>query len=605
MKKQIRNWWIRAISIVAVVTLITVTLMGLSLRVSVVASKGTVSISFAQQQAYARTMNPYLPVINSQINTISRAGNKYEIVTGKGSKIIIGDSSSPQFKPTVEFQHFANEAGIKLALDGITGNLNPQLLNNILTAGNNNFGFTWQGTTPNDWILDKDGELYSPYNENGGLDWLITLKKQPPISSLSFTYNSSLVTAYLQPPLTAEFTVGQDLGGGLTVASVTASIVLDSSGEVYAERPPPIVNSIAFYRTDVVPFYSSEALADKYKTGKVGHLYSMDVVDANGIHSRAEWNIVDSDTISLSVPQSYLSSAKYPVTITPFGDTFGDTSTSASTVTVEGNIRGHIFTGAAGTGVSTSAYVRTTTADKLMKGGLYDEVDPNSNLITNGGTGENTVVTNGAHWEAFAFSSAPALSATSYRIIIWGASGTGTGVVYYDSGSRVRDNTTVTYGTYPTNVDWGQVINQNLSLYCTYTPSANPEITVSPTSYGFGIVDVSSTSNTTTSYFTIDNTSTMQTDQTISVTTTTWSGGVTWTHSDTATAGANTAGLKANKGGTWGTGDVIVKNASPNFIAENQAASTDYSFGLSLITPTSHSDGVQKTIVVRITATSG
>src|SRR3990172_13195358 len=148
--RKVKNWWIRVISIVAVVTLITVTLMGLSLRVSVGASEGTVSISFTQQQAYARTMNPYLPVINSQINTISRAGNKYEIVTGKGSKIIIGDSSSSQFKPTVEFQHFANEAGIKLAIDGITGNLNPQLLNNILTAGNNNFGFTWRGTSPSE-----------------------------------------------------------------------------------------------------------------------------------------------------------------------------------------------------------------------------------------------------------------------------------------------------------------------------------------------------------------------------------------------------------------------------------------------------------------------
>src|SRR3990170_7400833 len=211
----------------------------LILRIGIIASLittlgvgGLVFVKSDQQQVYAKTFNPYLPTISTQTNVISQTGSKYVIVTGKGSKIIIGDSSSAQFKPTVEFSHFANEAGIKLALDGITGNLNPQLLNNILTAGNNNFGFTWQGTTPNDWILDKDGELYSPYNENGGLDWLITLKKQPPISSLSFTYNSSLVTAYLQPPLTAEFTVGQDLGGGLTVASVTASVVTDSSGEV-------------------------------------------------------------------------------------------------------------------------------------------------------------------------------------------------------------------------------------------------------------------------------------------------------------------------------------------------------------------------------------
>ncbi len=132
-----------------------------------------------------------------------------------------------------------------------------------------------------------------------------------------------------------------------------------------------------------------------------------------------------------------------------------------------------------------------------------------------------------------------------------------------------------------------------------------PAITVSPTSYDFQIVYAGVDEQTTTTYFTIDNTSGIQTDQTISVTTSTWAGGVTWTHSDTATAGANQAGLLSNKGGTWGVGDIIVKYSSPNYIAENQAASTDYSFGLKLIAPTSFTDGVQKTIIVRITAAAG
>ena len=123
--------------------------------------------------------------------------------------------------------------------------------------------------------------------------------------------------------------------------------------------------------------------------------------------------------------------------------------------------------------------------------------------------------------------------------------------------------------------------------------------------YDFGVVAASSTPSTATDWGTIDNTSTVQTDQTISVTTATWSGGVTWTHSDTATAGANTAGLKANKGGTWGVGDVIVKYDTPNYIAENQAATTDYSFGLKLISPTSFTDGIEKEIVVRVSAAAG
>jgi hypothetical protein len=123
--------------------------------------------------------------------------------------------------------------------------------------------------------------------------------------------------------------------------------------------------------------------------------------------------------------------------------------------------------------------------------------------------------------------------------------------------------------------------------------------------YDFGVVAESATPSTTTSYWTIDNTSSVQTDQTISVTTATWSGGVTWTHSDTCTPGANTAGLKANKGGTWGVGDIIVKNASPNYIAENQTADTDYSFGLKLFAPTSFGDGAQKSIIVRVSAVAG
>ena len=138
----------------------------------------------------------------------------------------------------------------------------------------------------------------------------------------------------------------------------------------------------------------------------------------------------------------------------------------------------------------------------------------------------------------------------------------------------------------------------------TATP-AYVAITVLPTSNDFGVVAESATPSTTTVYFTIDNTSSVQTDQTIGVTTTTWSGGVTWAHSETATPGANTAGLKANRGGTWGTGDIIVKNATPNFIYENCPAITDYSFGLKLWVPTSFTDGVAKQIIVRVTAAAG
>ncbi len=108
-----------------------------------------------------------------------------------------------------------------------------------------------------------------------------------------------------------------------------------------------------------------------------------------------------------------------------------------------------------------------------------------------------------------------------------------------------------------------------------------------------------------TAYFGITDSSSVQTDQTISVTGATWTGGNPWTHSDTATPGDMTVGLKSNRGGTWGVGDVVVKNAAPNYIYENNAAGNDYAFGLGLSAPTNFTDGAEKTNTVRVSAAAG
>jgi hypothetical protein len=124
-------------------------------------------------------------------------------------------------------------------------------------------------------------------------------------------------------------------------------------------------------------------------------------------------------------------------------------------------------------------------------------------------------------------------------------------------------------------------------------------------SYDFGVVASSSTPYTPTDWCAITNTSSVQTDITIAVTTSTWSGGVTWTHSDTSTPGEDTAGLKANRGGSWGTGDVIIKYDTPNYIYEDCPATTNFAYGLKLWAPTSFTDAVQKEITVRVSAAAG
>ncbi|MBA7701764.1 hypothetical protein ES703_110510 [subsurface metagenome] len=134
------------------------------------------------------------------------------------------------------------------------------------------------------------------------------------------------------------------------------------------------------------------------------------------------------------------------------------------------------------------------------------------------------------------------------------------------------------------------------------TVNATPSfisISNSQSTYNFGVVVAGTTPTTATDWSTITNSSSVSTDIEISVTTATWSGGVTWTHSDTATAGEDTAGLKA---GTGGTNDIIVKFASPNDLVSALGAGTPYDWNLQLIAPSSFTDGVQKEIVVRLTA---
>ena len=137
------------------------------------------------------------------------------------------------------------------------------------------------------------------------------------------------------------------------------------------------------------------------------------------------------------------------------------------------------------------------------------------------------------------------------------------------------------------------------------TVNATPSyisISVNQSTYAFGVIAESSVTNTTGGYFGITNDSTVQTDQTVSVTSTNWTGGVGWYHNETCTVGTATAGMKAQRvGQSW----VIVKNSSPNYIYENCAADADYAFDLSLHAPSTFTDGEIKQIVVRVTAAAG
>ena len=150
-------------------------------------------------------------------------------------------------------------------------------------------------------------------------------------------------------------------------------------------------------------------------------------------------------------------------------------------------------------------------------------------------------------------------------------------------------------------VPQGALALQTADVTVNATP-AFVSISCNASFYDFGVVAASSTTNTSDDYFGITNASTVQSDQTIGVTTTTWSGGLGWVHSDAGTAGDNTTAMYSSNGTAW---SIIVKNAAPNFIYENLTASQSYNFGLSLQAPTVLYDGAEKSITVRVSAAAG
>ena len=129
-------------------------------------------------------------------------------------------------------------------------------------------------------------------------------------------------------------------------------------------------------------------------------------------------------------------------------------------------------------------------------------------------------------------------------------------------------------------------------------------ISVAPTSYTFNDVTIDSTPSTAVDFFTVTNKCGVESDNTIMVTSGTWTGGATpWAHADDGNAGADTVALlaNANDGGGWGSNDVIVKT-TPENLALGIVKKTDWKFGLMMLAPSDISDFGDKVNTVRITA---
>jgi len=361
--------------------------------------------------------------------------NTYRWTYPNGETVEIGDAATGVFRPHMKFNRWG-ECSIGLGFPGIAA-MSQVVNGDTIVAENAGYKLEWSPTP-----------VSSLYNEFGGYDWKITLKAKPPTNSFAFAFDSTNVVASHQPVLTA-----QEILFGAT-------------------RPDHVVNSIAFFHATKGGTVSVSDVARGLTTGKIGHWYRMQAVDSSPIPKTAwlDWSLPSANIIRGTIDQNFLNAATYPVVLSPIGDTFGFTTKGGSQGSIENTFWGSKVTGAAGTGVSISAWLIVTTTTHSTKCCVYTYATKTP--FTNGDTEAKNLTTavDGSVVTTFNFSVAPTLTAATYGLIPWSISTTGDCKIYYDlTGGTALLYDSRNYNGWPTSY-WIEYADYKISIYCTYTP---------------------------------------------------------------------------------------------------------------------------------------
>lgn len=410
----------------------------------------------------------------SGVTVTRRSQNNYRVTyQGVDALVDIG-SGATAFRPRLVFNRWTECSLILDLPQAVLGSLGNAVLSGKQVTWNS-AGFTFS-------LIPTAPKL--SFNDLGGLDFSLTFKSRPVFNSLSFAYNSTLIIALLQPSLTQEWTIGQEVQVGKFITSVTDTDayfgLIGPKGQSRFHRPEHVVNSIAFYHATRGNLHLG-ADADKYRCGKIGHLYRMKVADSGGHSSYGDWSISGSNVV-LSFDPAFLSTAIYPVIVTPLGDTFGYTTLGASyrangdntteaglyataaaptvteiTVGMKGNANG-----------STGTRVAIYTAAKGKVWGDAEEVSV-------------TLAANVAEWDSYAVPSQALSATTSYYLAFasgWSSYPAQGGMLYDSSGTGGYGGYDWWDSAWPSTLTLTGDTNK-YSIYATYTAAGGLSVPIS------------------------------------------------------------------------------------------------------------------------------
>lgn len=251
---------------------------------------------------------------------------------------------------------------------------------------------------------------------------------------------------------------------------VDLSIAIDRPDAV-AYRPPNVQGSYAVYirgKRD-----------NKYKTGKLCHLYRWDVTDNFGKKYWCDPLRVEDGELIIGLPKECV----YPIKAMGAGDTFGIQAEGASEGGLENTISAAADSPASdGTTTQISAFIResNTNNEHDFQTAIYDDSD--DSLV---GVSAELVasVTTTSAWHNFAIVQG-ILATGVYAIAIFCNPGAGAGRIMYDvqaGEGRQTDGGAYDYDVdgFPASVTWaGDPIGNRYSIHCDYTVSGGGGLSI-------------------------------------------------------------------------------------------------------------------------------
>ena len=251
-----------------------------------------------------------------------------------------------------------------------------------------------------------------------------------------------------------------------------------------ASRPDNVVGSYAVYHKTLK---NHKVGGTNYETGKAFHIYRPQVWSLSDEATKvwAELNY-NNEQLCVTVPQSFLDTAEYPVRIDP---TFGYTDAGASNQALNNEMAGSHFTATAGDITEMQSYTYSVTSDQTNNYfALYKSSDESEIAERGPFTVENNVTT-GA-WDGITIT--PNITVASEEVWLMHFNGNPVGGfwtrVFYDAGGvdkGIYVGSNALLGTTPevtltTNDPTPDLHARQYSIYATYTASS-PVATTTPT----------------------------------------------------------------------------------------------------------------------------